>query len=215
MLVSKVGYAHWEMGINCQDAALEDVISNEPFGEMPFKVVADGCSEACHSEVGAKMFCHMMKTHYPMDIFKVLNELFIRHNDKKNYLLFTSLICYDIDDHWRVRISGDGTIIKQTHDDKLEYQRFDYNSKPPYFEYNYMDKEYLSDYKDGVQFQSFCFLKTDYKAIGLASDGIDYILSSPFRAEFEALLLARKEAPLKRLINREHKFFKDDITVVI
>ena len=47
MLVNKIGYDHLSIGMNCQDYGFE-------LPDYKVKVVADGCSEGLHSEVGAK-----------------------------------------------------------------------------------------------------------------------------------------------------------------
>jgi serine/threonine protein phosphatase PrpC len=81
--------------------------------------------------------------------------------------------------------------------------------------YNYTDKKYLSHYTEGVEISQKIFNKSDYKNIGLATDGLRYIFDKEYEQEFIRLLEQNKESAIKRLINREHKHFKDDITIVI
>jgi hypothetical protein len=211
MFINKIGYQHLELGLNNHDYGFE---------QDNIKCVVDGCSEGLHSEVGAKLFCHFYKNSNDnndriLKIFQQLTSIFSLVEDIKNHLLFTILLLYENDNIFHVQICGDGIIIKQKHDDTLEYEIKDYSGSPPYFSYNFIDEKYLTKYKDGVLIGVSNYWKTDYKAIGIASDGLQYILDSPFKEEFENLLIKRKEFAIKRLINREHKLFKDDITIAI
>lgn len=211
MFINKIGYQHLEMGMNNHDFGFE---------QNNTKCVVDGCSEGLHSEVGAKLFCHLYKNNdkninRTLDIFYQLISMFKSVEDIKNYLLFTILLLHERQDIFQVQICGDGIIIKQKHDDTLEYEIKDFGGSPPYFSYNFIDPKYLTKYNTGVMFEVLSYWKTDYKAIGIASDGLQYILDSPFKNEFEDLFIKRKEFSIKRLINREHKLFKDDITIVI
>ena len=60
MLVNKIGYDHLSIGMNCQDYGFE-------LPDYKVKVVADGCSEGLHSEVGAKTFCHLLSKGYDIE----------------------------------------------------------------------------------------------------------------------------------------------------
>ncbi len=178
----------------------------------------DGCSEGLHSEVGAKLFAHLFsnsKTKSVFECFNKLTEIFCSYEDVKNHLLFTILCLYEDNENYSVDVCGDGYIIMQSHDDSLDYKKLGEGDTPEYYAYNFVNPEYLSKYKGGVSFNRHILSKRDYKAIGLASDGLEYILNSPFKEEFEKYFLLRKEFPIRRLINREHTYFKDDITIVI
>jgi hypothetical protein len=219
MFINKIGYSHWEVGKNNHDYGFE---------QGNIKCVVDGCSEGLHSEVGAKLYCHLFKnsngTLTEQKIFQKFEDIIdtgLETNDKEwaktilNYFLFTILTLIDRVNLWEVRTCGDGVIIKQTWDDKFEYDIIEQNGKPKYYAYNFVPKIYLTDYQDGVDFDIKIFFKQDYKAVGIASDGLQYILNSEFKDEFEEYLRDRKEVKINRLINREHKYFKDDITIVI
>ena len=125
------------------------------------------------------------------------------------------LIVSETKNDYIIDICGDGYIIKQKYDDSIEYEKIGEGNAPEYFAYNYVSPDHLSKYKDGVEFKRHLLPKIEYKAIGVASDGLEYILNSPFKEEFERLLLGRKEFAIRRLINREHKYFKDDISIAI
>jgi hypothetical protein len=211
MFINKIGYEHILYGINNQDFGIE--LDNT-------KIVCDGCSEGRHSEVGAKLFCYLYKNsteniNKTANIFDKLTSIFSLVEDIKDYLLFTILFIYEHKDYFQTSTCGDGIIIKQDYNDILEYDIIDYQGLPPYFAYNFIDKKYLKKYSEGTIFKVQYFQKSDYKAIGIASDGLQYILNSYFKDEFEELLVKRKEVAIKRLINREHKYFKDDITIII
>lgn len=227
MFVNKVGYSHWIEGRNCHDFG---------FDLDKYKCVADGCSEGLHSEVGAKSFCYLIERYLKnscdlSEIFQILNKTFKEDNDKFNYLLFTFIILNENDNDYEVTYCGDGIIIKQKFDDSFEYEELDKGNTPSYFSYNFINPEKLSKYKEGVKYNNLIFSKDDYKSIGIASDGIQYIINSPFKDEFEKNLLKRSAVGIKRLINREQRkrylqengvfqikpigFFDDDITIVI
>lgn len=211
MLINKIGYSHLQDMKNCQDYGFE---------YENIKCVVDGCSEGLHSEVGAKLFCHIYQNskeniNRTIKIFNKLTSIFCSVEDIKNYLLFTNLFVYERNSHFMTSTCGDGIIIKQKYDDTFEYEIIEQNGKPKYFAYNYVPKEYLKDYFEEISFICNFYYKTDYKAIGVATDGLQYILDSPFKKEFEKYLKLRKRNRINLLINREHKFFKDDITLVI
>jgi len=219
MFINKIGYSHWEVGKNNHDYGFE---------KDNIKCVVDGCSEGLHSEVGAKLYCYLLKNSNGIlaeqKIFQKFEDIIdtgLETNNKEwaktilNYFLFTILTLTDRVNLWEIRTCGDGVIIKQTWDDKFEYDIIEQNGKPKYYAYNYVSNEYLTDYQNGVEFEQKIIFKQDYKAVGIASDGLQYILNSEFKDEFEEYLLDRKEVKINRLINREHKYFKDDITIVI
>jgi hypothetical protein len=96
---------------------------------------------------------------------------------------------------------------------------------PPYYIYNYVDPNLLSQeeqkrwfscpHKNGVGINTQFFLKDKYKAIGIASDGIRYILDSYYKNNFVEFIKNREEIKIKRLINAHHFDFKDDISIII
>jgi len=208
MLIYKIGYEHIEKGLNCQDFGVET---------DTFKCIMDGCSEGKHSEVGVKLFAHLF-SNTTMDItecFYKMHTLFPNYEDIRDHMLFTVLGVFESDDYYTVKFCGDGYIIKQKHDDSIEYEKLGDGNTPEYYAYNFVSSDRLNKYKDGVEFKHHLLPKSEYKAVGVASDGLEYILNSPFKEEFERLLLGRKEFAIRRLINREHKYFKDDISIVI
>jgi len=207
MFINKVGFEHKEIGLNCHDFG---------FINDNVKCIVDGCSEGLHSEVGAKLFCHLFNQGYFVDeIFsKIFNVINNTAQNIKNYLCFTLLFIEETEDNFVVNYCGDGFIIKQKQDNIIEFEKIDDGEYPKYYIYNYTDKKYLSHYKDGVEINQLVFAKSEYKNIGIATDGLRYIFGKEYEQEFISLLEKGKESAIKRLINREHKHFKDDITII-
>lgn len=208
IFINKIGYYHIENGLNCQDYG---------FINDNIKCVVDGCSDGINSEVGAKLFCHLFNK--GMDIKKIfpliIDSMFFDYRDVKNNLCFTILFVEENDNEFTVNYCGDGFIIKKTINDEIEFEKLDDGEYPKYLAYNYIDKSHLSHYQDGVNLQEIKFSKNEYKNIGIASDGLRYIFNQDYEEDFISYLKLGKESALKRLINKECKKFKDDITLIL
>lgn len=216
MIINKIGQQHIDYGINCQDYGME---------KNGVKLVCDGCSEGEHSEVGAKTFCHLMqygdskyKTAKPLDAeFRKMVEIFGQTPATvRDFLCFTILMVLETEDEFVVTYCGDGFIIEEFTDGRFIIEKLDDGEYPKYYAYNYVDKDSLKHYKDGVSFQSRIFPKSEYKNIGVASDGIRFIYTDPeIYAGFVDALRSGKAAAVKRFINKNQSVFKDDTTVVL
>lgn len=209
MFINKIGMEHLESGMNCQDYGRE--------GEG-WAVVCDGCSEGKHSEVGAKLYCHLVDNwKFPFENIKKMIEL-IGNEPKtlRDYLSFTILELSDSDSEAVVRYCGDGYIILQDHDGNITFEELSDGEYPKYYIYNYISDEYLKHYKDGVSFSQKTYSKEKYDKVGIASDGLRYILQADeeLKQEFINCLKSGKELKTKLFINRNHKIFKDDVTIV-
>lgn len=213
MVISKIGQQHIEYGTNCQDFGIE-------FDDL--KIVCDGCSEGKHSEVGVKLFCHLMPTYYRTkgnveDAVKqcfedILNLIGRDSYTIKNYLCFTILILQKCEYTWRVFHCGDGYIIHQNEYGKIQYTKIDNGEYPKYYAYNYVASYLLMQYQGGVE---FTLNEYDYP-VGIASDGLRFVFSDrTLEDKFTTLLLQGKESAIRRLINKHQTVFKDDITVVL
>ena len=224
MVINKIGQQHIDYGVNCQDYG---IVNNS------FKLVCDGCSEGKHSEVGAKTFCHLFEqsilnvpdeaTHqeYVSELTrKIFNEYLLPAYGQtaesiKNHLCFTIMVVHEKTDSFVVSYCGDGYIIKQKQSGDILFEEITDGEYPKYFVYNYVDKEHLSNYVDGVDFTTVAFSKEEYSNIGIASDGLRFIDKNPEnRGEFIELLKNNKSVALKRLINKHQPIFKDDITII-
>lgn len=149
--------------------------------------------------------------------------------DINDYYLFTILLLEEGEEFWRLSVAGDGFIITQDHEDDVKFINIDYTDDPMYLGYSYIDKEYL-DFTNGQEIfweypiQTFKYDKEQYKSIGIASDGLRYIIGSEHEDEFKEVLLKKKDYLMKRFINKLNYqsqkyggsgFFKDDITITM
>lgn len=210
MFVNKIGAQHLAFGMNCQDYGLE---------KDTIKLVCDGCSEGRHSEVGVKMYCHLSALGYSTkQIFKRLVSIFGQSAASvRDYLCFTILKVVEGEAFFRVSYCGDGYIILEDLEGNLSFEELGGGEYPKYFAYNYCDTDMLTHYKDGVEFVEKDFSKKEYQNVGVASDGLRFIIKSEndaLKEEFAALLKARRTVAVKRFINRNQKLFRDDITIV-
>lgn len=219
MFINKIGMEHLETGMNCQDYGF--------VGERS-SYVCDGCSEGKHSEVGAKLFCHLLQSQYQHCFnernYIDVNEAFDRMvriiggnpNWKRDFLCFTILRLAECIDCFTVSYCGDGYIILQDHDGNITFEELSDGEYPKYYIYNYIEPEYLKHYKDGVSFSQKTYSKEKYAKVGIASDGLRYILQADeeLKQEFINCLKSGKELKTKLFINRNHKIFKDDVTIV-
>lgn len=219
MFINKIGMEHVESGMNCQDYG---------FIGKYISYICDGCSEGKHSEVGAKLFCHLLEGQYhhcdnPRNFISI-NEAFgrmirvigERAEWKRDFLSFTILRLAETTDSFTVNYCGDGYIILQDHNGNITFEELSDGEYPKYYVYNYIDKDHLKHYKDGVEFSEKTFNKEDYAKVGIASDGLRFILQADeeLKQEFIDCLKSGKEIKTKLFINRNHKIFRDDITIV-
>lgn len=214
MFINKIGTEHLESGMNCQDYGFE--------GERE-SVICDGCSEGKHSEVGAKLYSLLRsqdETAPPTTtaIFDKIVHNLLGDDPKilKNYMCFTILnLLYNAED-WIVNYCGDGYIILQDYDGNITFEELSDGEYPKYYIYNYIEKKYLKHYKDGVSFSQKTYPHEEYMKVGIASDGLRYILRADekLKREFINCLKSGRELKTKLFINRNRKIFKDDITIV-
>ena len=210
MFINKIGFEHLESGMNCQDYGFE--------GEK-FSMICDGCSEGKHSEVGVKLCCHLFgdTTMSITTAFRKMVELFQNNRSAiKDYLCFTILMMTKLRKSYVVEHCGDGYIILQDNEGNITFEELSDGEYPKYYIYNYIDKEHLKHYKDGVSFSDKSYSTSEYKKIGIASDGLRYILQADeeLKQEFIDCLKSGKELKVKLFINRHHRIFKDDVTIV-
>lgn len=209
MFINKIGWEHMESGRNCQDYGFEGDVSS---------YVCDGCSEGEHSEVGAKLFCHLIREYHDIrEVFAELTGLFFKEPKAlKNYLCFTILSVAESLTYFHVNYCGDGYIILQDCRGNITFEELSDGEYPKYYVYNYIDKECLKHYKDGVEFESKKYSKEKYRKVGIASDGLRFILNADeeLKQEFIECLKSGKQVKTNLFINRHHKIFKDDITIV-
>jgi len=249
MFINKMGTYHSSYGINNQDVGFTIEMKDSNVNRV--SVILDGCSEALHPDVGAGVFALLFKSmlqemeHVSFD--KIVNAAIgcFRHvmenviNDEfdpsilEDYMLFTLFILVEDDTSWRVAIIGDGCLIFQGNENKISILPINHSETPPYMAYQYIPtcKAYTDEPSDVFMsmlgsltftFNKMFYKKNDFKAIGIASDGLMAIIGSNEEEIFKQLLVARNEAGMKRFINKLNLennerggFFKDDVTVII
>jgi hypothetical protein len=140
----------------------------------------------------------------------------------KDYMCFTILFLQELDDRWELFSCGDGFLVLEHHDGKIEFSSLEVSKNPVYLAYSYIDNKYLDleGMPANLGFTRQSFSKDYYKSVGIATDGMRYIIGSIYESDFKDLLRERKEWKLKRMINKlnnlnETGFFKDDITIAI
>lgn len=216
MFINKIGQHHLELGENCQDFGKYEIFEN--MDEM-HKLVCDGCSEGKHSEVGAKLYTLLNKQ--PVDLWeafpRIINLIGENSSIIKDYMCFTILDCRCTNEEFHIHYCGDGFIITENNNNEINFIKLDDGEYPKYYAYNFVsNKTALKQYREGVFFSQLMFSRTDYKNIGVASDGIRYILNCEdenLKNEFISILKEDKEVKMKRFINKHQSIFKDDITI--
>lgn len=202
MIVNKIGFEHIFQGTNCQDSGVE-------FKNI--KCVVDGCSGSTDSEVGAKLFCHLLTEMYTekMDIndlvkliFDKLLMTFTNDDSIDKYLLFTILILVEEENEFILYESGDGVVLKTDIENNIQYEIIEYNNYPPYFAYNYMNKENMKQYKEQLELKKHIYSKSIYNNIGIASDGLNYLINSNQKLFFEKCIQIKNKNKINLLINR-------------
>ncbi len=219
--VSKIGSDHTFNGVNKQDFGIA-------FRNV--KISLDGCSSGKFSDIGVGLFAQALSKREDItaDNFdKIVDEemrrlvtgLHFNDQDLFENFCFTIIACIETDTDFVVFSCGDGYVFKITQDDKLEILDLDreYNNFPPYYVYNLIKPEHLSDYKDGVGFIVRHFPKEKSSNIGVGSDGYRFTenLDNAERIRFEEALIAGKPGRIGQIINRNAVLFKDDITIVL
>lgn len=237
MFINKIGQNHLEYGMNCQDAGYYRMGNTNIAPPVMFakvlsvKCVCDGCSEGKHSEIGAGLYTLLSENSTNYNIEKDMDELVtvLSHDVQltpstiKNYLCFTVFVVLeldfgeDMDNSFSVDYCGDGYIILQDLEDNITFKKIDNGEYPEYLAYNYIeDKDRLNYYKEGVHPKHESFSKRKYKNVGVATDGIRYIIDhedEELKNEFINILKSGKDTKMKIFINKHQSIFKDDVTI--
>jgi hypothetical protein len=197
LFVNKVGLDHMFEWRNNQDFG---------FINEKIKCVVDGCSEGKHSEIGAKLFCHLFEKFESVErSFDQLIQTFPSFEEQKEHLLFTILYIVEDEFNFYAHICGDGYMILQNHLDEISFIEINQNNSPSYYIYNLMPKEYLKEYKTGVSFQTHVFPKSEFKNVGVATDGIRYLLDTEYEEAFKSFLLQKNARRFSLLLNKIHQ----------
>lgn len=206
-------------------------------------IICDGCSSLPYPEVGATLFCRLFRNKFEdtsMDVENVIREtlktildIMSNNSQEKNddtiyaFLGFTILIVVEYENEFKVYSAGDGTIVTVDVNDIVQYNFLEdgVHNVPRYLAYDYLiDKSSLEHYKDGVQITVNTFNKFKYRKVGVASDGLHYMLTSNktnIRIAFEKELLSNsnsdkeKKNRLEELFISNHQIFEDDLSLAI
>jgi hypothetical protein len=227
MLICKIGKYHTDLGINKQDAG---------YADNRYKFVADGCGSSPHAEVGAQLaeftFKSRVQEGVVVDIPEVCYDVFSLfdmepHPEElsnmfvkliRDYLLFTTLMVREYTDSFKVDYVGDGFVIEVHRDNSITYKELGAGQKcPDFYGYNYIPQSRFSEDRSKVEVDTLIYPKTEYKNIGIASDGLRFLFGMPKenQEEFARLLLKGKDVPVKLFINRNYSHFQDDITIAL
>ena len=221
IVVSKIGSDHGFQGVNRQDFGI--IFNN-------VKLSLDGCSSGKFSEIGVGLFAQALSKrnditaatfdHVVYEEMRRLTEgLSFTDNDLFENFCFTILAAIETESEFVVFSCGDGYIFAITTENELEIIDVDcgYNNYPPYFVYNLMNPNSLSDYKDGVRFNVHHFSKDEYSNVGVGSDGYRFVenLDNIDRVKFNEAIVAGKPGRVGQIINRCSSVFRDDITIVL
>ncbi len=141
--------------------------------------------------------------------------------DMINYMCFTILYLEELKDAWILHICGDGYIILEDKNEIITFHEIDHSETPMYLAYSYIDKEHVGLLENAkLGFKTYKFSKSEYKALGIASDGLRFVVGSEYEDNFKDLIKNRKKFVIMRKINQinnQHKnvggFFKDDLTI--
>lgn len=242
MIINKIGKYHIDEGKNCQDAGASGYAES-----TSVKIVCDGCGSCPNSEVGANLFVDLfVNDEYFVDcnssnierkVDEIYNKFFSLYDvsgDKEmarradflyKYFIFTILVTTEHEDYFDVNYCGDGYIITQKHDNTIEFIELDNVSGggfTDFYVYNYFHA--MNRYSDiDMKFRNMQFSKSEYKNVGVATDGLRFIVDAEryteiynaeeLLSEFKDLLIAGKASAINRFINRNANMFKDDITI--
>ena len=198
------------------------------FGKV--KMSLDGCSSGKFSEIGVGLFAQALSKRNDItaatfdhivyeEMRRLKDGLGFNDTDLFENFCFTILAVIETDDEFVVFYCGDGYIFAITSENELQIIDVDqaYNNYPPYFVYNLMNPESLSDYKNGVRFEIEHFSKEKYKKVGVGSDGYRFAekLENFDKERLREALLMGKPGRIGQIINRNSEIFRDDITIVL
>lgn len=221
MQICRQGNGHYMSGLNNQDFC---------YMEQNLKLLTDGCSEGKFSEVGTRLFNQYFSTlkdrlsveKFEKNVkktFDKLTSIFSDNGKEKeaefiiNNMLFTILACFEEEDKFIVKYLGDGYIVTVNSEDQVSYIRLSYGKTPPYYAYNLLS---TNTYKEKLGFKTFEFSKSDFKKVGIASDGIAPIVEKKISDDFDKFILGTEKVYTPEgVIKSNHTLFYDDVTILM
>jgi serine/threonine protein phosphatase PrpC len=139
----------------CEDYIIE---GNKPF---PFIILADGCSTAKNTDMGARILCHLAKQYvmyrqndymFPLFDYKEMGTWIIHNAELSarqlglnvSCLNATLIISFFYKDQFHIYMYGDGTFILKKNDDELMIIDLEYTKNAP----NYLQYQINSSARD-------------------------------------------------------------------
>ncbi len=246
MLVNKMGSYHVEYGKNNQDYGFEyknigcivDGCSDGKHSEVGAKLFVKKFLE--------KVLDNEEKEIYPLvtidevvSTFDLVARLITRFDEKgedgnflddmKDYMCFSIMVLVEKEEEWMVIVFGDGFVFLQENgNDDLKFESINHSSHPNYLAYHLIDRRFIKNHEKGMNHVRFythylSFIsKEKFQSVGIASDGIRYIIGTEHEQKFNNMVLKRNKWGLMRFINILNRknderggFFKDDITLML
>lgn len=241
LALSKMGSDHKAIGMNNQDYAVL-------IPEYKRAFLGDGCSSSPHPEVGLKLYAFLLQNRYiewPFDktveerisylafnFYTSLLDCFpprFENQALQEFCLFTILFLSEFESDFSVDHIGDGFVILQTKDNKIEYVKLEdsvWDEEKKEFVTNYLATQFYnnnSKFEKHFGFKTITFKKEEYKKTGLSSDGLRYLLDDKYKKEkeeFESILLnedwddIKKRLKITLFVNMYPHIFKDDFSIV-
>lgn len=135
----KIGHSH----TICQDYILT---GSDP---CEYIILADGCSQAADSDIGARILCHQavkyLKTNYKtigdIDGSKIGDEIILKSvyvarlyfNVEIECLDATLIIAFKYEGEYRIIMYGDGCVWFVSKEDEIDYYNASYEPNAPYY----------------------------------------------------------------------------------
>jgi serine/threonine protein phosphatase PrpC len=134
----KIGHSHEQ----CQDYILT---GSDP---CPYIILADGCSQAKDSDIGARLLCHtalkyLKKNQSRLDrldppekvgqdiIVDAAFALKVHFNTRIDCLDATLIFAYKFKKYYHIYMYGDGVVLRVNHDDNINFTRAHYKPNAP------------------------------------------------------------------------------------
>lgn len=226
MIITSQGFGHFTQ---------QPQLNNQDFGidSSRMLLVLDGCSGAKYSEVGTRLFAQLFSRKEDWDNLEIfednvksvfddlinkMSDYYPIYEDLKNEfimenLLFTIIACFQTEDKYIVKLFGDGYVITQNIQGSVSYIKFSYGKCPPYFAYKYCNlcDDRGIDFKD-YKFKTFCFEKTIFPKVAIATDGIMPIAIGNVKG-VDNHIVSGNDLLVKMAINQQKQSFEDDVTI--
>lgn len=172
------------------------------FDPCPHIILSDGCSSSVNTDIGARILVHLAKQqlstlmqynydyqNISIEIAKQAKNIIKKLGINQTCLDATLLIMYELDNVITVLAFGDGYIIIKNYDDKISYRKISYLNQMPFYINYHNDPLRLATYQnmkikkevvcnniinpyEADQYFTSYFLKSSYKSVLIASDGI-------------------------------------------